>query len=957
MSFLFTLLLVGALVWVANLLAPLRKRLAAVEARLAELEARTATDAAPPSTRTSEQAAAHSLASAGVPSSGPTSLDTSADADHLPDPALADSSSRFDSIPVSPAVESAVGTESVHVGAAPSEDDGWETPSRGTRPVVPSRVGESRVSPVRTDPGATTFSAGSSDRSTASQGILPKALTTWLSRWNPVVLGGAALVILGVIFLLGLAAQNGLFPPALRLSFATVLAVAILAAGWKQRLSRPAWALPLQGTAAAILFFVLYSASQQHHLIPAGLAFAGSVLVLLATATLAILQSSQRLAVLALGAGFAAPIVFSTGSGNHVGLFSYYAMLDLGVVVMVALRGWRTLLGLAFLCTYGIATTWGVLRFEPEHAASCEVFLWIFYALFSGAALAFALRAREGQGAVVGSLVFALPLATFGVQSRLLEGDPLLLAWTAAGMGLHHLLMGAWVLKQVRSGSRPDLAVMTETLLVLGTLLSSVAVPLALSGRWTSLAWALEGAGLVWLSTRQHRLWHLVLGGLLMVGACGVHLGSSGVQAVDAAVLALALLSVARSLTSPTLPARMPSLVPLLVVWISWGFAFRTLFRAVDRDALAGEETALAIGSLALAALFSLWARVPRLGWSGGHVAWIPSIVVWLPIALYVGGDSRSWEILLWLGTAALALAFLDLARRDGSPHPLVRVVLESAVVHAMVWMAVRSARNVSPFDDDWTIAFQFLAAAGLLAVFVGRRWTDSVAWAKLRPESRRLPWLLAWVAVLVGFAVFSPLGPSSAGPLPWLPLLNSLDLPSAGIWLLLLSLPATSLPGDPAKVRSFLRRALATWLLAWMLATAARAFHHGAGVAWDLSELWRHRPLQATWSLLLTAQALGLCWWASRRSLRPLWRIGAILLLVVTAKLVLVDLSGTGSVARIVSFLGAGLLMVGIGYLSPIPPMAATSPVPAPAREPDAPSGPGGAAWQEPSEPSGGAS
>lgn len=940
MSFVFTLLLVGALVWVANLLATLRKRLAAVEARLAELEAREPSAVETPASRSSKDRSIEVSTAGGDSSKGFESTDPIAEPVR-PATVREEAAVAHPGSPVSAVeVQARTGTDSVLTNEAPVDDDGWERPTTGPK----SHDASVAISAVR---------------DASARAILPAGLTAWLSRWNPVVLGGAALVILGVIFLLGLAAQSGLFPPSLRLSFASLLAVAILVAGWKQRLARPAWALPLQGTSAAILFFVLYSASQQHHLVPAGIAFAGSVLVLLGTAVLAVLQSSQRLAVLALGAGFAAPIVFSTGAGSHVGLFSYYAMLDLGVVAMVALRGWRTLLGLAFLCTYGIATTWGVLRFDPEHAASCEVFLWVFYALFSGAAMAFALRAREGQGAVVGSLVFALPLATFGLQSRLVEGDPLLLAWTAAGMGLHHLLMGAWVLKEVRTGKRPDLVVMTETLLVLGTLLSSVAVPLALSGRWTSLAWALEGAGLVWLSTRQHRLWHLVLGAALMVGACGVHLGSYGVQAVDAAVLALALLSVAKSLTSPALPARLPRLVPLVMVFAAWGFAFRTLFRAIDRDALPGEETTLAIGSLALAALFSLWSRLPRIGWPGGHVAWIPSVLVWIPIALFVGGDSGSWEPFLWLATAGVALGFLDLARRDGSPHALVRGVLDSALVHGMVWIGVRATGNVSPFDDDWTIAFQILVAAALFAVFVGGRWSETIAWAKNRPESRKLPWLGPWFAVLAGFLVLAPFGASSASPLVWLPLVNSLDLPSAGIWLLLLSLPSASLPGDPVKIRSFLRRGLATWLLVWMLATAARAFHHAAGVPWDLADLWAHRPLQATWSLLLTAQALGLCWWASRRSLRPLWRIGAILLLFVTAKLVLVDLSGTGSVARIVSFLGAGLLMVGIGYLSPIPP-ASTPPTTGNApRVPDEPSGPGASAVarRDPSDEPGGAS
>jgi uncharacterized membrane protein len=41
----------------------------------------------------------------------------------------------------------------------------------------------------------------------------------------------------------------------------------------------------------------------------------------------------------------------------------------------------------------------------------------------------------------------------------------------------------------------------------------------------------------------------------------------------------------------------------------------------------------------------------------------------------------------------------------------------------------------------------------------------------------------------------------------------------------------------------------------------------------------------------------------------------------VVVAKLFLVDLSNVSGVERIVSFIGVGLLMLLIGYLSPVPP------------------------------------
>jgi uncharacterized membrane protein len=43
--------------------------------------------------------------------------------------------------------------------------------------------------------------------------------------------------------------------------------------------------------------------------------------------------------------------------------------------------------------------------------------------------------------------------------------------------------------------------------------------------------------------------------------------------------------------------------------------------------------------------------------------------------------------------------------------------------------------------------------------------------------------------------------------------------------------------------------------------------------------------------------------------------------LALVVAKLFLIDLAGTGTIARIISFVAVGLLMLLIGYWSPLPP------------------------------------
>ena len=59
----------------------------------------------------------------------------------------------------------------------------------------------------------------------------------------------------------------------------------------------------------------------------------------------------------------------------------------------------------------------------------------------------------------------------------------------------------------------------------------------------------------------------------------------------------------------------------------------------------------------------------------------------------------------------------------------------------------------------------------------------------------------------------------------------------------------------------------------------------------------------------------------ASRYWQRALWFMGIGLLGIVVLKLVLVDLSQTEAIWRVISFLGAGSLILLIGYLAPLPP------------------------------------
>jgi uncharacterized membrane protein len=65
----------------------------------------------------------------------------------------------------------------------------------------------------------------------------------------------------------------------------------------------------------------------------------------------------------------------------------------------------------------------------------------------------------------------------------------------------------------------------------------------------------------------------------------------------------------------------------------------------------------------------------------------------------------------------------------------------------------------------------------------------------------------------------------------------------------------------------------------------------------------------------------------AARKRSRTAWLTGAALMAVVIGKLFLVDLSRIGSIERIISFVGVGLLMLVVGYFSPLPPPERSAP------------------------------
>ena len=272
----------------------------------------------------------------------------------------------------------------------------------------------------------------------------------------------------------------------------------------------------LQGGGIGILYLTVFAGLRLYSLLPPTLAFALLAGMAFFSALLAVVQDSKALAITGAAGGFLAPILASTGGGSHVALFSFYAVLNAGILFIAWHKAWRelNLVGFAFTALIGMA--WGADRYRPEDFPTTEPFLILFFLMYVAIAVLFALRqAPKLTHYVDGTIVFGVPLVAFGLQAAMLKDTEFGNAFSALALAAFYLVL-AMVLYAKK---RDSLRLLVESFLALGVGFATLAVPLALDARWTSAVWAVEGAAIVWIGVRQGRRLARAFGMLLQLAA------------------------------------------------------------------------------------------------------------------------------------------------------------------------------------------------------------------------------------------------------------------------------------------------------------------------------------------------------------------------------------------------------------------------------------------------------
>ncbi|MCK4817381.1 DUF2339 domain-containing protein, partial [bacterium] len=206
-------------------------------------------------------------------------------------------------------------------------------------------------------------------------------------------------------------------------------------------------------------------------------------------------------------------------------------------------------------------------------------------------------------------------------------------------------------------------------------------------------------------------------------------------------------------------------------------------------------------------------------------------------------------------------------------------------------------------------------------------KWHCSLSWpVSVHKKTYLYSGLVPVVTCLwLGTIFINLLSKGDPWPISYAPLLNPLDLSQAFVliaiffWALAVHKEFSIYPFNLSRIHLFATMGATVFL--WLNAILIRTLHYWGGVSFNLQSMVTSDLVQTSLSIFWTLSAFAVMLWGKRKSVRNVWIGGAGLIGIVVIKLFLFDLSNTGTVERIVSFMGVGGICLLIGYLAPMPP------------------------------------
>ena len=313
---------------------------------------------------------------------------------------------------------------------------------------------------------------------------------TWLNRI------GIVAFVFGLGFFLKYSFDNNWIGPTGRVVIGILAGLLLLAGGEAgQKKGYRTFSQGLTGGGVAALYFAIFAAFSLYHLIGQITAFGIMILITSTAVLLAVRYNAYAIAILGIIGGFLTPFFLSTGVLNEIGLFSYIALLNCGILGLAYFKQWRSLNIISFAFTLLIVAIWVISPDSSKPVWTNQVFYTIFFVIFACLSIFYNVvhRVRTKSDDLILITANAVAFFLISYNNLVLDYDRYI-GFLPFGMALIYFVIGylAW------QRNRED-RFLVLSLWGIAVVFLTITMPIQLHGKWITVAWAVEAAVLLWV--------------------------------------------------------------------------------------------------------------------------------------------------------------------------------------------------------------------------------------------------------------------------------------------------------------------------------------------------------------------------------------------------------------------------------------------------------------------------
>lgn len=199
-------------------------------------------------------------------------------------------------------------------------------------------------------------------------------------KQNALTIIGIFTLVLGIGYFVKYAIDKNWIGETPRVGIGIATGAIIMMVGHFLRKNYSTFASIITGGGISVLYFTITIAFREYHLFTQNIAFVIICLITLLSIALSYYYKSEILIIFSLFGGFLAPLMISTGQSNYPFLFTYLMVLNLGMLIIVFLKHWKSVGWISFVFTYIYLFYWTDEKTEMLSVYFYIISYIIFYA-------------------------------------------------------------------------------------------------------------------------------------------------------------------------------------------------------------------------------------------------------------------------------------------------------------------------------------------------------------------------------------------------------------------------------------------------------------------------------------------------------------------------------------------------------------------------------------------------